>query len=267
MNDSIIVLGSPTVLHGQRWEMGGVRTQKVGVVVAEMSAWAGMTIEEYDEQLFAEVEAEIGAAKDSDEELTTLEADFAALMEDDMQVGDTQPAGHEFTCDGTEVTHETRWVRKDGQFQKLGLQEAIEQELENEIEAERRAEAQRTIQAYENAERDARTNNTQAERAADDIVHAATREALRILAEEQGAAVGSVSESSALASDLPAKPDNSDRPVLDDNIAPWMREMQQYVSFRASDVSHRATSVQLMAADVRSAGARLQARAINSCGT
>ena len=296
---------SSALADRKRWEttrqLGGA---PAGVAGAEMSAWAGMTIEEYDEQLFAEVEAEIGAAPDSDEELAALEAELAAL-DDDMQLGAAQDAGHEVTFDGAEATRETRWVRKDGQFQQLGLQEAIEQELENEIEEERRVEAQRedsedeeiralrgevaalerevaaqaneadqevlakikaglaTIQAYEKA---ARTNGTQAERAAEEIVNGAAREASRILAEEHAAAVASVSESSGPASELAAELDNSNRPVLDDNIAPWMREMQQCVSFRASDVSHRATSVQFMEADVWSAGAWLQARAINSCG-
>ena len=89
------------------------------------------------------------------------------------------------------------------------------------------------IQAYEKA---ARTNGTQAERAAEEIVNGAAREASRILAEEHAAALASVSESSGPASELAAELGNSNRPVLDDNIAPWMREMQQCVSFRASDV-------------------------------
>jgi hypothetical protein len=256
-----------------------------------------MEDEVYDEQLFAEVEAEIGTAADegeSDEELAKLEAEVAALVEEDMLL-------------------EGKWVRKDGKFQKVSLQESIELQLENEVEQERRARAQSTssvgreklpsgdssedeetrslraevaaleeqvaaqedeadlealakikvglstIQAHEKAEREiARTNSEQAEMAANDIANGAAQQAVRILAEEQSAAaaVAALSETvvqhdaraSSPASALhgeqggndngeenagPFSPSSSaassDRAVVDDNIEPWIREMQQYV--------------------------------------
>ncbi len=241
-----------------------------------------MSLEEYDEKLFAEVEAEIGAAPDSDEELATLEAEVAALAEEDMLLGGEAAVAHEFTFDGADVTRETKWVRKDGQFQKVSLQESIELELANQVEEERRADAQSTssvgraklssedssedeeirslkaevaaleleaaaqdqealakikvglaaIQAHERVERSAaRTNSDQVEKATDEIANGAAQRAVRMLTEAQSAAgeVAAVSEEPASSPSPTSSVANSSRPVVDDNIAPWIREMQQYV--------------------------------------
>jgi hypothetical protein len=119
-----------------------------------MVEYNAMSLEESDDQLFAEVEAEVGAAAaESDDEMAALEADLASLMAEEAEldradaaaaaplVAERSPETNEstFTFNGAEVTREDKWVRKDGKFQKITLAEQLEQDLERQVEEEQRA--------------------------------------------------------------------------------------------------------------------------------
>ena len=124
-----------------------------GVSAQRTSLLPGRTLsqEEVDEQLFAEVEAEIGElAADDDKDLAALEADLADLMAQPEENAAPRaelpllaPAeASSYSFDGTDVRREEKWVRKDGKFQKVNrddhLEAQVEAELEQEVEEEER---------------------------------------------------------------------------------------------------------------------------------
>ena len=116
-----------------------------------------MSQEEVDEQLFAEVEAEVReTAGGNDKDLAALEAELADVLASPKAEGAKAAEAAElplppadassYSFDGTEVRREEKWVRKDGKFQKVNrdghLEAQVEAELEQDVqeeEEERRA--------------------------------------------------------------------------------------------------------------------------------
>lgn len=204
-----------------------------------------MSQDELDEQLYAEVEAELDANDEKlfaedDDDLAMLQRKVDALDEEDELTelqrkvdalgGEFKEIDTEFTFDGTgkvtrKTTHRSE-PQDNGHSSQNEFYESVERQLEKEVDEERRAEKEiralrEEVAALERevAKTDAeRANSAEAKEATEEISEGAAQQAVRILAEEESNSKSTPTSAAAA------------KPGLDDNIAPWLREMQQCVS-------------------------------------